>query len=207
LKRFALAPLLCAVCALSTVAFADSLFPVKEAQKALHGSSNTAAASLYSDVRARNVGDILTVTISESTTAKATADTNVKKDESVSGFASSGLFQRFFRDLNLSASSNRNASGSGSTSRTGSLVTTLSVQVKEILPNGILRIEGSRLITINKETQRVTLTGMVRPEDITLDNAIPSNLIASAEVKYDGKGIIADTQKQGILTRIFKFLF
>jgi flagellar L-ring protein precursor FlgH len=191
----------------SSVVCADSLFPVKEAQRALKGSSNTATASLYSDVRARNVGDILTIIIAESTTAKATANTDVKKDESVSGFASTGLFQRLFKDLNLSASSNRNATGSGSTGRTGTLTTTLSVQVKEVLSNGVLKIEGSRVIGINSETQRVTLTGMVRPEDIALDNSVPSNLIASAEVKYEGKGMIGDTQKQGILTKIFKFLF
>ncbi len=202
----AFACVLVATCCIA-VAHADSLFPVKSAQKVLRGSSNTATASLYSDVRARSVGDILTVTIVENTTAKATADTNVKKDESVSGFASTGLFKRLFKDLNLSASSNRNASGTGSTTRTGSLVTTISVLVKEIMENGVLRIEGSRLVTINKETQRVTLTGLVRPEDIAIDNTIPSNIIAGAEVKYDGKGIIADTQKQGILTKIFKFLF
>ncbi len=190
-----------------TGANADSLFPVKEVKKTLRGSTNTNLASLYADVHARNVGDLLTVTISENTTAKATAASKTSKDESVSGIASTGLFQRLFRDLNLSANSNRAANGTGETGRTGTITTTLSVQVKEILDNGVLKIEGSRLITINKETQRVTLTGMIRPEDILQDNSIASTFIADAQVKYDGKGIVGDTQKMGLLTKIFRSIF
>ena len=62
-------------------------------------------------------------------------------------------------------------------------------------------------MTVNRETQRVTFTGIVRPEDIGQDNSIPSTLIASVEVRYDGKGAIGDTTRVGILSRIFKFLF
>ena len=87
------------------------------------------------------------------------------------------------------------------------MVTTLSVLVKESLPNGTLRIEGSRIIGINRETQKVTFSGIVRPEDIAADNSIPSNLIADVAVHYDGKGILGDTQRPGILTRMFRFLF
>ncbi len=190
-----------------TGADADSLFPVKEVKKNLRGSTNTNLASLYADTHAKNVGDILTVTIAENTTATATANSKTSKDETVSGVTSTGLFNQLFRSLNMSATSNRAANGSGQTGRTGTLTTTLSVQVKEILDNGVLKIEGSRLITINKETQRVTLTGMIRPEDITQDNAIASTLIAEAQVKYDGKGIVADTQRMGFLTRIFRLIF
>jgi flagellar L-ring protein precursor FlgH len=51
------------------------------------------------------------------------------------------------------------------------------------------------------------LTGLIRPEDITQDNSIASSLIADAQVKYDGKGIVGDTQKMGFLTRIFRSIF
>ena len=190
-----------------TGANADSLFPVKEVKKTLRGSTNTNLASLYADVHARSVGDLLTVTISETTTAKATAASKTSKDENVGGITSTGLFNQLFRSLNMTAGSNRSANGTGETGRTGTITTTISVQVKEILDNGILKIEGSRLITINKETQRVTLTGLIRPEDITQDNSIISSLIADAQVKYDGKGIVGDTQKMGFLTRIFRLIF
>ncbi|HLK57571.1 MAG TPA: flagellar basal body L-ring protein FlgH [Chthonomonadaceae bacterium] len=186
---------------------ADSLYPVKEAGKSTQGSSSSSAASLFSDTRAHNVGDILTVTIAENTTAQSTADLKTSKDESINGFSGTGLFDRLFRQLSLTASNSRTANGSGSTSRTGSLVTTLSVIVKEVLPNGTLRIEGTRTVGINKETQKVTFSGIVRPEDIATDNSVPSNLIATVEVHYDGKGSVAETQKPGILTRIFKYVF
>jgi flagellar L-ring protein precursor FlgH len=196
-----------AICAPTIRVRADSLFPVQEATKALRGSSSAGAASLFSDTRAHSVGDILTVTIAESTSASSTATTKTSHDDSVSAFGGTGLLQRFIRDLSLTANNSRSGSGTGSTTRAGSLTTTLSVVVKEVLPNNTLRIEGTRLVGINRETQRVTFVGVVRPEDIAPDNTVPSNLIAGVEVRYDGKGIVGDTQRPGILSRIFRFLF
>ncbi len=189
------------------MARSDSLFPVKQSSQAQRGSSSASAASLYSDARAHDVGDVLTVVIAEATSASSTADLKTSQDENVNINQGSGLLQRLFKDLTLSAGNSRTANGSGQTSRTGALTTTLSVLVKEVLPNGTLRIEGSRMIGINRETQRVTFSGIVRPEDIGVDNSIASNLVAAVEVHYDGKGSVGDTQKPGFLTRIFRFLF
>lgn len=186
---------------------AQSLFPIKDANRALEGSSSASPASLYSDTRAHQVGDVLTITVAEATTAASTADTKVSQDDSVNAFAGTGLFQNLFKSLGLSASNSRAGNGSGQTTRTGSLVTTLSVTVKEVLPNGTLRVEGSRLVGINRETQRVKFSGIVRPEDIGPDNTVPSNLVASVEVHYDGKGIVGSAQRPGILARVFRFLF
>jgi flagellar L-ring protein precursor FlgH len=121
--------------------------------------------------------------------------------------ALNGIFGGILGSTGINATNTRSAVGSGSTTRTGTLVTTLSVVVKEILPNGNFRIEGSRLIGINKETQKVTFSGVVRPEDIATDNTIQSTQIANVEIRYDGKGVVADTAKSGILTRLFHFLF
>jgi flagellar L-ring protein precursor FlgH len=196
-----------ALFALTGMAHADSLFPTKKAAQAATGSSSSSSASLFTDSRAHSVGDVLTITIAENTTAQSSANTKTSKDETVSGFGGAGLFQRLFKELSFSANNSRSGNGSGQTTRSGSLVTTLSVTVKEILPNGTLKVEGSRLVGINKETQKVTFTGIARPEDISTDNTIPSNLIAGVEVRYDGKGVIGDTQKPGLFTRIFRFLF
>ena len=186
---------------------ADSLYPAKEASKSTQGSSSSGAASLFSDTRAHNVGDLLTITIAENTTAQSSAESKTSKDESVNGFGGTGLFDRLFKQLSMTATNSRTGNGSGSTTRSGTLVTTLSVLVKEVLPNGTLRVEGSRSIGINKETQKVTFSGIVRPEDVATDNSVPSNLIASVEIRYDGKGTVGDTQKPGILTRIFRYIF
>jgi flagellar L-ring protein precursor FlgH len=131
----------------------------------------------------------------------------VSQNDNANVFGGTGLVNSFFKSLALSATNSINGEGTGSTTRSGSLTTTLSVLVKEMLPNGTLKIEGSRIVGINRETQKVTFTGIVRPEDITSNNSISSNLIAAVEVHYDGKGIVGDTQRPGILSRIFHFLF
>lgn len=193
--------------AVAGIAQSQSLFPVKQANQALRGSSSAAAASLFSDIRAHAVGDVLTITVAEATTAQSSANTKISQDDSVSAFGGTGLVARFFKDLALTATNSRAGNGSGQTTRSGTLVTTLSVLVKEVLPNGTLKIEGSRLVGINRETQKVTFTGIVRPEDIGPDNSVPSNLVAGVEVRYDGKGIVSEPQRPGILARIFRFLF
>ena len=186
---------------------ADSLFPTKAASQAARGSSAATPAFLFSDTRAHSVGDPLLVTVSENTSASSSANTKTSQNDSVDVFGGAGLFSRVFKQLALSAQNSRNGTGAGTTTRSGSLVTTLSVLVKEVLPNGTLRIEGSRFVTINRETQRVVFSGIVRPEDVGPDNTIPSNLVAAADVRYEGKGVVSEHQRQGILTRIFRFLF
>lgn len=188
-------------------AHAQSLFPVKEAKQELKGSSSASAASLFTDLRAHNVGDVLTITVDETATAKTTASTKTSQSDSVSAFGGTGLIHSLFRSLALTASNSLNGAGDGSTTRAGSLVTTLSVRVKKVLPNGTLLVEGTRVIGINKETQKIVFSGIVRPEDIGPDNTVPSSLVADVQVHYDGKGIVGDTQHAGILTRIFRFLF
>ena len=189
------------------VSRADSLFPTKAANKALTGSTAARSASLYSDSRAHEVGDVLTITISENTSAQASANTKTAHDDTVSAFGGTGLFDRIFRSLSLSATNSRSGTGTGQTTRSGTLTTTLSVVVKEVLPNGTMRVEGSRMVGINRETQHVVFSGLVRPEDVGADNSVASTQIAGVEVHYDGKGIVGDTQRPGILARIFKFLF
>ncbi len=196
-----------ALVASAWMARSDSLFPLDEANKALQGSKSSTVASLFTDARAHSVDDILFVTISENTTAQSTANTKFSQDENASLFGGSGLFKSVFNSLTLSANQSRGGNGAGQTTRSGTLVTALSVLVKEVLPNGTLRIEGSRNVLINNENQRVVFSGLIRPEDISHDNTIPSTLVADASIRYDGKGLIGSTQKPGILTRIFRYLF
>lgn len=195
------------LCASAWMARSDSLFPIKEANRAIKGSKSSAISSLFTDARAHNEGDILFVTIAENTTAQSTASTKFNQDESVGILNGTGLFNRLFSGLTLSANQSRAGNGAGTSTRSGTLVTALSVTVKEVLPNGTLRIEGARNVTINNETQRVVFSGLIRPEDITRENTIPSTLVADASIRYDGKGLIGSTQKPGILTRIFRYLF
>ena len=76
-----------------------------------------------------------------------------------------------------------------------------------MLPNGNLVVEGKRRVGMNAETQEITLSGVVRPSDISPANTIASPLVADAQIKYGGRGPVGDKQHDGLISRIFKVLF
>jgi flagellar L-ring protein precursor FlgH len=80
--------------------------------------------------------------------------------------------------------------------------------VKEVLPNGNLVLEGTRDLKLNKETQQIVISGIVRRDDVRPDNTVLSENMAMAEIRSMGTGgVIADRQRRGILTRLVDFLF
>lgn len=158
------------------------------------------------DGNARRVGDLITVRIDESASTTLGADTNASRDgsgsfgiESLLGAETSitGANPNMGGKIALGGSTSTSTTGTGSTSRQGSLSATVTCQVQEVLPNGNLRIRGTKEVRVNRETQYLTLEGVVRPRDIHLDNTVQSNLIADARVEYTGAGVIADKQRQG----------
>ncbi|MCK8827772.1 flagellar basal body L-ring protein FlgH [Natroniella acetigena] len=159
---------------------------------------------LFRDNKANQVGDILTVIITEDATATQQASTDASQNNQADVGAGTGIFD-FIRSFGFSQSDSSNATGS--TSRSGSLSAEITVQIEEELANGNLKISGTRSVKINDETQDIKLTGIVRPEDISPQNTIESNYIANAEIDYEGKGVIGDRQRQGIISRIVAWLF
>ena len=79
--------------------------------------------------------------------------------------------------------------------------------IKYTLPNGNLVIEGTRFVQVNKETQKLIITGVIRQDDINADNTIFSESIANADIRYDGKGTVGDRQRKGILSQLLDWLF
>jgi len=165
----------------------------------------------FLDSRARNVNDLLTVIISENPTADQTANTKTARKSNPSASISQVLGLDFTKDNlggilgrppTISASMNNAFDGSGSTDRSGKVLATLSARVLEVLPNGNLVIEGRREITINRETQFITISGVVRPTDIDKDNTVQSAKLSDARISYTGKGVLADQQGPGWLSRI-----
>jgi flagellar L-ring protein FlgH len=77
----------------------------------------------------------------------------------------------------------------------------------EVLPNGTLRIEGSKQVVINEETEVLSVAGLVRPEDIASDNSIASGRVADAKISYSGRGTDANAEKPGYLSRFLDWLF
>ena len=86
--------------------------------------------------------------------------------------------------------------GTGQTSRSLTLATTLSATVIDVTPNGMLVVEGSKDVSVNSERQTITVRGMVRPVDLSTANTIPSTRVADLQVRVNGKGVVGDAVKR-----------
>ena len=160
--------------------------------------------SIFADRKAHNVGDILTIVISESTTTSATRSHSNSKSGSVSLNAGVGIFD-FLKAASAGGSDTQKMSGAQAS--TDSVHGNVTVTVVDVQPNGNMTVEGTQSIWKNKEEHRITFRGDCRQDDVTANNTIPSNKIADATVRFDGKGPLNAKQRQGILTQIFNILF
>lgn len=175
---------------------------------------STSQTSLFTDLKAQNIGDIVTVTISEKATATKEASTTTGKTSSYSAGIPNllGLENSSFItddnsniDLNnlINASVGNSFDGSGKTVRTDNLSASLTTQVVGKYPNGNLKIRGGKEVMVNNEVQIIYITGIIRPVDITAANSVDSEKILNARISYTGKGVISDKQKVGWLGRAF----
>lgn len=164
---------------------------------------------------ARSEGDIVTILISETSTASFSATTSAAKKDSTTvdrpvvpllDFLG-GSFLNKIVGSGASSGASSSVSGTGSTTQSGRFSTRLSAVVREVLPNGNLVIEGTRWVMVNKEVQSVVLTGIIRRDDVRSDNTVLSEDIANAEIRAEGKGVIADRQRRGFITRLLDWLF
>lgn len=162
---------------------------------------------LFENHVAKRIGDILTVTLSENIQAQKQADLDAQKDNSVSvtaptiwGVASQTLLGR---NLETSLASSHDFAGEGSANQSNSISGDISVTVIEVLPNGNLKIRGEKRLTLNDGNEYIRLSGVVRPEDISVDNTIPSTKVADPTIMYTGDGAVADASKLGWFARFF----
>jgi flagellar L-ring protein precursor FlgH len=165
------------------------------------------SVALFDDVKAHNVGDTLTIRLSESTQASKSASTGATKDTTIDTgiptLLGTNLSVAGKSVLNNSVSSKDDFQGKGSSSQSNSLVGNITVTVAEVLPNGNLLVRGEKWLTLNQGEEFVQIAGIVRTADIATDNSIPSSKIADARITYSGKGAIADSTSPGWLTRMF----
>jgi flagellar L-ring protein precursor FlgH len=162
------------------------------------------------DLTAKRVGDILTVSLSESTNATKSAKTDSKKSNSntVNNPTLLGLNPKFNylgsnASLAIGTSSAHDFSGEGSAEQNNRLTGDITVTVTEVLPNGYLTIRGEKRIGINQGNEYIKLSGIVRPYDITADNVVESTKIADPTIVYVGDGQVADASVMGWLSRFF----
>ncbi len=184
--------------------------PPKEDNGSIYQAGYSTA--LFEDVRARYVGDILTIILDEETRASKSASTSTSKDNSV-GVDNPTLFglpltlDRLTRgklsNLEQSLSAQKSFDGEGQSDQSNQLRGTVQAMVVEVLPNRVLRIEGEKVIAINQGDETVRITGLVRLQDISTDNTVPSTQVANAVITYGGSGIVADSNDMGWMGRFF----
>lgn len=189
------------VCALTILAGMSAVGPARAAEPLVDLESGR---SLVSNLKAQRVGDIVTIIITEQSTANASAKTDANNKTEVKGGPGLG-----FLDLigSWSIDSENKFKGDGRTARTGDLQAQLTARIVEVLQNGDYRLAGQRMVDINGERQLIEVTGICRARDIAPDNTILSTYIADARIAYTGSGIINASSEPGIITKLVNWLF
>jgi flagellar L-ring protein precursor FlgH len=166
---------------------------------------------MFGDMKGKTVGDIITVVIVENASATKEATTSTDRESTMSAGITNLLgLEKYIGTIGndavnnaslINAKTKNDFKGGGKTARKENLAATLTTQVIEVLPNGNLRIEGNKTVTVNNEMQIVKLSGIVRPADVSPSNIVDSKNILNARIAYVGEGVISDKQQQGWLVR------
>lgn len=169
---------------------------------------------LYDDNRARRVGDIVLVNVSESTSTNIKSETTAKKensvDNSITALPTTGLIGHlpFAGKLgakvgaDVGAEQSTDFKGNGETMQESNFEATVATRIVRKLPGNLMQVEGARRIRVNHETQFLVVRGLIRQRDIASDNTIPSTSLAEAQIEVYGQGVINDKQRPGWLSRI-----
>jgi flagellar L-ring protein FlgH len=172
---------------------------------------------LFEDVKARRVGDILTVRLVESTNATKASSNDISKDQvstidnptilgaspqfGLPGILPLGVTQN--NTLESKLGSEHDFKGKSATAQRNSLSGDITVTVADVLPNGNLVVRGEKRLNLNAGNEYVKISGLVRPLDIQANNTVLSTKIADATIVYNGDGAEADASKIGWLARFF----
>jgi flagellar L-ring protein precursor FlgH len=171
-------------------------------------STAFASGSLYTDLKAHGVGDIVTVVITEKTLATNSSKISTGKETkfTTEGDDGTGALD-FLTGFSVSANIGREHEGAGTTERRGSIVGRMAAIVTEVTDGGNLVIIGEKEIAVNDEKEILVLTGIIRPQDISTSNIVYSTDIASTQITYKGKGLVTSGSKPSIFARIIGWFF
>jgi len=154
---------------------------------------------LFEDVKARRIGDVLTVRLVETTDAKKKADTIANRKAVTSVKAPMLMGQEAAQvlgyDVKTSLESEHDFNGQGGSNQSNALRGFISVTVVEVLPNGNLRVQGEKRVGLNQGNEYIKLSGIVRPADIDTSNTVESTKVADATMIYNGDGVVADANR------------
>jgi flagellar L-ring protein precursor FlgH len=163
--------------------------------------------SLFSDYKAVNLGDAITIIVVESSQASNAAQKTTGRESDIGFGLSGGLDDTALPNVDLDLGSRNDFKGSGSSKSSGMVRTKLSALIDSVMSNGLLRIKGSRKIVVNDEEQMITIKGIVRTSDISSENTVYSYNISEAEIIFQSDGQIRSVQDPGWLTKLFHWLF
>ncbi len=166
---------------------------------------------LFADLKARRVGDVLTIVLNESTNASKNAITKTAKTTTVANSAPT-LFGQSMTIKGapiLSATLNGADSfdGEGSSTQSNSLAGSLTVTVVDVQANGNLVVQGDKTLKLNQGDEFVHISGVIRTADIATNNTVTSDKLADAKISYSGKGVVDSSNRMGWLARFFNSPF
>ena len=163
----------------------------------------TSRRDLYGNGRASQVGDIISITLSENTSASKNANTSVDKSSSTVLTAPT-IFGNTLNRFNTNLTGPTSAfDGEGQSDISNSLDGSISVTVHQVLPNGILIVRGEKWLNLNQGDEYIQISGMIRPQDISADNTVSSEKLADARISYSGTGQISNSNVMGWLSKFF----
>jgi flagellar L-ring protein FlgH len=166
---------------------------------------------LFADLKARRVGDVLTIVLNESTNAAKTAVTKTAKTTAVANTGPT-LFGKTITTkgvpiLNTTMNGADSFDGEGSSTQSNSLAGSLTVTVVDVQSNGNLVVQGDKTLKLNQGDEFVHIAGVVRPADIATNNTVTSDKLADAHISYSGKGVMDSANTMGWLARFFNSPF
>ncbi len=174
-------------------------------------------AYLFSDYRAFRAMDIITIVINEDTKgnkkAKTDAESKYSLMASISNFL--GIETRKWAENNpdlepssmINAETNAKFNGDTKMERSGSLKAKVSAVIMEVFPNGLMRVEGTKIVSMDTEEEIVVISGLVRARDIDSSNLVDSARIANMRIDLYGQGLLAEHNKPGWGARAFEYIW
>jgi flagellar L-ring protein precursor FlgH len=167
--------------------------------------------ALFADLKARRVGDVLTIVLNESTNASKSAITKTSKNSAVAD-TGPALFGKSITTkgvpiLDTTLTGSNSFDGEGSSSQGNSLFGSLTVTVTDVQANGNLVVQGDKSLKLNQGDEFIHISGVIRTADITTNNTVTSDKLADAHISYSGKGVIDNSNRMGWLTRFFNSVF
>ncbi len=174
---------------------------------------NRVGNEMFRDFRAWQAMDLITIAVTERSMGRHDADTEIKSKsevlaaiENFFGLEAKTQNWTYPPDLSslISATTKNDFKGEGNTNRQAELTARISAVIVEVLPSGLLRVEGEKIISVNNEEQVMVISGLVRQRDITSDNEVNSSKIAQMRIDYYGKGTVGEAQYGGWMARFMR---